>query len=251
MNEKLKLFLDKVSNLIFPNNFKCIFCGGEIFDDNPLRCCKVCEHDLPYIDGKICECCGTKMVKSLADYCIKCKDTPRFFDNARAVFEYVDKVSAVIKRYKTANAKYLAKPLAMFLAKKYFELDWSVDSVVFVPLHPNAERKRDFNHAKLLAEEFCKISNLPLDQNLIKVKDTKKQTDLDYLGRQSNIEDAFKYKGECAGKNMLVIDDVLTTGATANTIAFELKRKGAKHVYVLTVARTVFKDLSTTTIQKK
>lgn len=251
MIDKLKGFFEKVSDVLFPNNFKCIFCGGEIFDDNVLKTCKSCKSDLPFVTGKVCECCGNKIVKSMSDYCINCKDTPRFFDKARAVFQYTSPVSNTLKRYKTANAQFLARPLAMYLAQKYFELGWDVDCVVSVPLHKDVKRKRDFDHAYLLAQEFCKITMLDFDNNLQKVRNTVKQTELDFVGRQGNLEDAFKYNGECAGKNILIIDDVMTTGATTNTIAFELKRKGAKRVYALTVARTVFENPDTKDDKKK
>lgn len=109
MIDKLKGFFEKVSDVLFPNNFKCIFCGGEIFDDNVLKTCKSCKNDLPFVTGKVCECCGNKIVKSMSDYCIKCKDTPRFFDKARAVFQYTSPVSKYSEKIQNCKCTIFGK----------------------------------------------------------------------------------------------------------------------------------------------
>lgn len=237
MKNKIVKIYNKVLDVIFPKNFKCVFCDSEIFDDNSLCTCEECNKTLPFITGKVCQRCGCK-IYSMADYCIKCKDSVRFFDQAKAPFEYEEPVSNAIKKLKTANARYLAEPLAKYLSKSYYESGWKVDKIMCVPSHPSSEKKRGFNHAKLLATTLAKIVDLPFDDNLQKVKKTAKQTEMDFIGRQTNLQDAFKYNGNCVGQNVMVVDDVMTTGATMNTICYELKRKGANKVYVLTVART-------------
>ena len=237
MKNKIKDIFDKTLNVIFPKRYKCIFCNDDIFDENILCTCKNCNEDLPVIGEKCCLKCGAK-IHSMSEYCITCKDTARFFDQAKAPFEYEDPVSGVIKKLKTANAQYLAEPLANYMAGKFYESGWNVDKILCVPLYPDVEKKRGFNHAKLLAQRLSDIIKIPFDDNLKKIKNTAKQTEVDFIGRQNNLENAFKYCGDCVGKNVLVVDDVMTTGATMNTIALELKRKGASKVYVLVVART-------------
>ena len=237
MKSKLLKIYNNILDVIFPKNFKCIFCNSEIFNENPLATCEECDKILPFINGKYCLRCGCK-INSMADYCIKCKDTVRFFDQAKAPFEYDEPISNTIKKFKTANARYLAEPLATYLTKTYYDSGWNIDKIMCVPMYPAVERKRGFNHAKLLAQTLSKMIDIPFDDNLQKIKNTAKQTEVDFIGRQTNLQDAFKYSGDCVGKNVMVIDDVMTTGATMNTICFELKRKGANKVYVLTVART-------------
>ena len=116
-----------------------------------------------------------------------------------------------------------------------------VDVVTFVPMFPSKQKKRGYNQAELLAKELCKIIEINLDnKNLARIKDTSTQTELSFSERQKNLENAFKVENKQAfkGKVVLLVDDVLTTGATANNCAKELKRVGAKEVYVLTFATT-------------
>ena len=236
MKDKFSIY-NKILDMIFPKNYKCIFCNNEIFDENVYCTCKECLNKLPKLDGKVCLKCGSK-IKSMSDYCIKCKDNVRFFEQAKAPFEYDEPISGIVKKLKTAKARYLAEPMAKYMSECFIKAEWRADYIMCVPMFPAKEKKVGFNHAKLLAQEVSKITNIPFNDNLKKIKNTKKQTEMDFVGRQTNLEDAFKYDGKLDGKNVVVIDDVMTTGATMNTIALELKRKGVNKVYVLTFART-------------
>ena len=237
MNNKILQIYNKITDMLFPKNYKCIFCNNEIFDENKFCTCMECDKTLPKIEGKTCLKCGSK-IKSLSDFCIKCKDNVRFFDQAKAPFQYEEPVSNMIKRLKTNNARYLAEPLAQYLSECFKKTDWQVDCIMYAPMFPDKERKVGFNHAKLLASFLSENINVPIDNNLHKIKNTLKQTEVDCMTRQSNLDNAFRYKGNLKNKNVLLVDDVMTTGATVNTIAYELKSKGARKVFVLTVART-------------
>ena len=188
-------------------------------------------------DGKICNRCGANVYGD-AGYCFECKNNERFFDKARAPLIYSGITTKLIKHFKYDDEKYLKRYFARLLAEEYAKCDFVADVVVPVPLGKERLKERGYNQALLLAEEFCKLMNLPLDKNnLVRIRDTESQTAKTRKERQYNLDGAFKQidKNAFAHKNVLLIDDVFTTGATANECAKTLR---ASHVYVLTIAHT-------------
>ena len=110
------------------------------------------------------------------------------------------------------------------------------DLIVPVPVHRSKERQRGFNQAAYLAEKLGHYTGISTDVNIVqKVLKTKSQKKLNALQRRKNLEKAFCVTGDVRGKNILVIDDVYTTGSTIDAMAGCLKRKGAGNVYFLTV----------------
>ena len=241
METDVKEFLNKIVEFLFPSNLTCIFCGGELEEENK-NICKNCLKNLPVVE-KICLRCGSP-ISSKADYCLTCKNSQRSFDLARAPFIYKDMICDIIYNFKYNGKKYLAKHLAEFMFKTFKEIEkeiLNVDIVVPVPLHIKKRKQRGFNQAELLAKELSKMIDSKLDCNgLVREKNTKTQTKLSYLERQENLKDAFvvKNKKDFKGKVVLLVDDVLTTGSTANHCSKVLKEAGAKAVYVLTFATT-------------
>ena len=137
-------------------------------------------------------------------------------------------------------AKYFANFMAEEFERNKNEIG-EIDFLIPVPLHEEKEKERGFNQSKLLADELSKMIGIPvLDGNLIRVKNTKTQTELSYKERQENLEKAFKVLNwrEIKGKRIVLIDDVLTTGSTLNHCAHALLNSGAAAVYALTAATT-------------
>ncbi len=240
MKEKCKNFFNKVLDVIFPNDYKCIFCQYELPSTIETRTCDNCEKTLPRPNGKICLTCGMQ-IHSLANYCVHCKDNVRYFTAARAPFHYKKPITIAITNMKYENAKYLFKPLAAHMAKCFFENNFKVDFIVPVPLFLKKEKQRGYNQAMELAKELSKFIGIPVRNDfLARVKNTPTQTELTYNERQKNLKDSFKALNnkEFKNHNLLLIDDVLTTGATINNCSKILKNSGAKNVYALTLART-------------
>lgn len=147
-------------------------------------------------------------------------------------------------KYRDKN--FLAKKFAKILYEKIRSEIATYDLIVAVPLHQKRLRKRKFNQAVLLCRELLKFfpkKNFYPDF-LIRVKNTKPQVELRKKEREKNLKRAFlvnkKYRDEVMGKKILLVDDVMTTGATLENCAKELKRRGAKEVVSLVVAKTVF-----------
>ena len=137
-------------------------------------------------------------------------------------------------RGKTANARLLGRWMAAYV-KPELPL-WRPDVLVPVPLHPRKLRKRGYNQARLLAEGVGAALGLPVDARLVRRKNsTEAQMRLGRLARQRNLEQAFAIgKGRKARGNILLVDDIYTTGSTVDAIARVLKENGAGKVYVLT-----------------
>ena len=143
-----------------------------------------------------------------------------------------------VTRYKYYGCReygdFYARAMYRYAQKELRE--WNPDLIVPVPVHRSKERMRGFNQAAYLAEKLSCYTGIMTDTNLVrKVIKTKSQKKLNALQRRKNLEKAFAVSEEVRGKDILVIDDVYTTGSTIDAMASCLKKKGAENVYFLTV----------------
>jgi ComF family protein len=184
--------------------------------------------------------------------CGECLESPKKFRTARAFGVYDKALMTLIHCFKYNGKIQLACPLGKLLLSS-FNLYWnlnSIDMIIPVPLHVKRFRTRGFNQAFLLVKDWDKIAatwnvKLPVMQierhALVRNRWTEPQTGLGRKKRMANIKNAFSLKNspKIIGKRILLVDDVLTTGATANECAKVLLRGGAGQVDVLTLARAV------------
>ncbi len=214
--------------------WRCIACGREIFEGD---FCEECNKNLPYNDKIVCEHCGRKVIAP-ENHCSTCKGKLVSIDKGRSVFNYQPPISALIKKMKYGNSRYLVEIFSSYLAIAYFKNYFNADLVAYVPMTEKAEKKRGYNQSKLLAEFTAKRINLPINHCLEKKKETTRQAKLKREDRLKNLQDVFKVvdRKAVAGKCIVIVDDVTTTGATGEAVAEKLKRVGAKEVYLLTVA---------------
>ena len=173
--------------------------------------------------------------------CANCGGTEIHYDQARALFLSRGDVRDVIHRFKYDRVFWLRRWLIEWLVAG-FERHFAgrrFDAIVPVPLHPLRQRDREFNQAEVLAEGLARRTGLPLLRALRRVKSTDKQSTLDRRGRRENLRGAFELaKGTVVrDTDLLMIDDVFTTGSTVNACARVLRAGGARRVDVLTVAR--------------
>lgn len=169
-----------------------------------------------------------------------------YFSRMASFGYYYGELKKIINILKYQNRKELAYPLGVLLAM-YFKdkLIWNdIECVVPIPLYKDVLKKRGFNQSLFLAEEFKKEAKVSLMPKFLeKMRSTQDQTTLGALKRQKNVEGVFNASKECKGKNILLIDDVFTTGATVNEASKVLLEKGAKKVSVLTLAQTPLKEV--------
>lgn len=234
--------LDYLRNLFFPKNIKCIICNEDIFNNEEYCICDKCKSKIE-LNKECCKKCGSPL-HSLASYCLRCKNDTYYFDRALSPFIYNGEIKNLIYKIKYANARYLFEYLGKILSDFYIENNLESDLIMFVPMHIKKLKQRGYNQAERLAEELSKNINIPISKNnLIKIKYITNQTKLTAKERKDNIKNSFSInnKAEIKNKNILLIDDVFTTGATTNEISKLLKTNGCKNITVLTLAHTDFK----------
>ncbi len=193
-----------------------------------------------------CATCNTPFINAypLDDrgVCAACRSGLRGFDHAASFGLYEGALRTLIHLFKYSGMKPLARPLAACMDRAISN-DESFDAVVPVPLYWRRQWKRGFNQSELLARHIGKRRGIPVLRALRRTRATATQAGLASAGRQRNVAGAFVLRAKAkidprlAGKKILLIDDVMTTGATAGACASVLKRGGAKSVSLLTLAR--------------
>ena len=223
-----------ISELFYPSGIKCVICGDDLPKESRYQVCKRCE--LSY-NTKFCQRCGRAM-KNMATYCDRCQNEAVDFDIARAPFVYTGDVKKLVYRLKYGGAKYLAEVLAQFMADTYFEAQFSADVVTCVPLHPKRQKRRGYNQAKEIAVAFSEITEVPYVDTLARIKATTNLARLNKKERAKEIEGAYALleNANVKGKNIVLIDDVFTSGATTGECCKALKKAKCGKIFVLTFA---------------
>jgi len=207
------------------------------------RVCADCEKSLPAIDGFVCRVCGVPLDDG-GEHCFACRKNPKayFFDELRSVYRYEGRARTLILKFKYSGRTYLTRGFGAAMAEKAEKEGFSkkADIVIPVPLNIIRRIKRGYNQAGLLAKETARILGIREDGGILRRKKiTKPQFKLSKYERAENIRDSFFVSGnaDIKGKNILLIDDIATTGATVSSCARALKKAGAKKVFVVTLAR--------------
>lgn len=214
--------------------------------------CVACDDVLPG-RGFFCEACGHMVEEISSVHCARCGEPGRFpselcprctarapvFSTAFAPFEHVGSVARAIHRFKYEDHPELARPLGGLLAATSRDFLARTGGVVCpIPLHEKRFRERKFDQATLLAVELVKVTSARLEDGwLTRVRETTRQVGLSDTDREANVRGAFSASAGAAGSRVVLIDDVLTTGATARSAASALLAAGAHSVAVLTLAR--------------
>lgn len=214
----------------------CIVCRKEI---NQGLICNDCLDLVIYLRPPYCPHCGRPIDK--AKTCAYCR-SEKNLDYGRAFTLYVPPVDQMIHHIKYRGKTNLARFFGLGMAgiiksDHYFK---SIDFITPVPLFWWKKLRRTYNQAEILSKIIYQETSIPLIESLIRIKNTKTQTKLDHKKRQENVHNAFALKKgiNIKGKKVVVIDDVMTTGATIKECARVLKEKGAEKVYSLVAAIT-------------
>jgi competence protein ComFC len=215
---------------------RCGGCGqwGERF-------CDLCLGNVNTIEEPICQICGDPIISSSRSICYRCDSIKRKFDRIRSWAYYEGPLKKAIQKLKYKNDIGLANILANPLTALFKDLDWQIDLITAVPLDQERLSKRGYNQAALLSMPLAWNTGTPFNpEALIKRFPTRPQVGLSEEDRLKNVSDVFSSKPEnVEGKNVLVIDDVVTTGATMDACSKALKASGAVTVYGLSLARSL------------
>ena len=238
IKSKVKKFISSFSRALFPDDITCDVCGEELIADTRYRLCSECISQLEFTGEHICLDCGVP-IKDEADYCIRCQNQKREYAFNRSPLVYDGIAKKLIYDLKFGRKKYIAQTLGAMMTDEYLNRKIVAEIAVFVPMTRDEEKKRGFNQSELIAEDVASRLNLPLLPALVKIKETSAQKQLSREEREKNLVDAFVcvFK-EVKDRKILLIDDIFTTGATANACAHALLKADAKEVCVLTAAVT-------------
>lgn len=236
---RLKRLASTVLEFFLPR--MCLFCGAAVGEAAAQAVCPECEAQIEWVASPLCPCCGRVFEAGDSDrLCGDCQTEPPPFDRARAAALYDNDgpVGKAIKRFKFAGQMVYLPLLQSWLQRPGCrELVAEADLLLPVPLHPRRLKARGFNQALLLAQGFQEAAIGR--EVLTRVRHTVPQVGLNPKERRENVKGAFAVPRPVAvkGKNILLIDDLYTTGSTVRECARALHRAGAARVEVLTVAR--------------
>lgn len=183
-----------------------------------------------------CEHCGRPLQLKTCPYCQK---QPLAINGMRAVAFFEGNLRHAIHAFKYEHRPELAPILGNMLSNYLVTFPINVDALIAVPLHPHRERERGYNQSALLAQALASQNHLPvLPHALKRTRITRSQVELNAKERRVNVQDAFIADGSVADKNILLIDDVCTSGATMDACGIALKQQNAKSVWGLALARS-------------
>jgi ComF family protein len=220
----------RLLDLVFPR--RCVVCsvGTELL-------CSSCQRQIEFIRPPVCTLCGQPEAASRR--CLSCRRIPLKIDGIRAVGYLEGPLRTAIHRFKYSNVRGLAVPLGRLAVEALLRYDLPVDTIVPVPLHPRRLLERGYNQASLLAAEIAKSQNLAVvDDVLVRARSTMPQVGLSARRRRENVRDAFRCTSNTLqGHNVLIVDDVCTTGATLEACSLALREVGVGSVWGLVLAR--------------
>jgi len=242
----LEAFLEfgaEVLNIFFPN--RCAICLDQTVSWSADPLCAECKDRMELNDGAACRVCGEPIDgASPQDFrlCGECRINPPPFDQTLFSLYYEENTKKLIRQFKFRGKAGLAGAIAALMsARLNRELDMeTVDIVIPLPLHFLRLFKRGYNQSYLLAGRIAKTFGLPLGWDvLVKTKNSAPQSLLKKSERQKNIRKVFAVvrPETVSGKNVLLVDDLMTTGATLREAAGALKKAGARTVACSVAAR--------------
>lgn len=243
MNDKhsnhIKAFLEysrrTAADLLFPR--RCPVCGGVAMPKGRLIC-PACLKQLSFVSSLACMKCGKEIGSRDQEYCADCIRRKKSFTRGFALLNYDSRAAVSMAAVKYHNKReyldFYARAAALRFEKQFRQA--GIQVIVPVPVHASRLKTRGFNQAAVLAEKLSAELGIPWEELLIRVKKTDPQKSLGSAERLKNLRGAFEAEQE-AGKweRVLLVDDIYTTGSTAEICSRALLKTGVKQVFVFAV----------------
>ena len=221
--------------MIFPA--KCPVCGEILAYGSEKRICEKCRASLPYVLPPRCQKCSKPIDSKESIYCFDCKNKTFLYDRGWALWLYKGDVVKPIYQfkysYKKVYAKYFAKELFIHFNRVF--INEQIDVIIPVPIHKSKYNQRGYNQAEEIAKELGVLCNIEVVNLLTRNKPTVAQKNLNNKERKKNLDNAFALEVNDFGfKNILIVDDIYTTGSTINacTKALKIYNTNAKVFFV-------------------
>lgn len=237
---ELSIIFNYIMDFVYPR--RCPYCDDVL--PIGMKICDKCKDKFVIIKEPLCKNCGKMIEDEDEEYCLDCNRKKFMYKEGRGLFLYNKEMKESISRFKYKAryeyADYYAESIYNNLGEYIKKLD--IDVIIPIPIHKNKLRMRGFNQAGLVAKRLAKKMNIEyIDDMLIRIEDTKPQKELSNIDRRNNLINAISINDkvdvpECIN-NILLIDDIYTTGATINACAKKLKLFNEKYnIYFVTVA---------------
>lgn len=227
--------MEGITDLVYPR--RCAVCDEVLGFGAGLVCGR--HRNLPYVKEPCCMRCGKEIESEDMEYCADCERHSRSFDRVFPVFNYEEPVKSAVLAIKYHNKREYCEYYGECIANKLrpYVDRYALDGVAYVPVHKRKRRIRGYNQAELLSKVVSDRLGLPLlDGALIRTSFTTPQKELSNVQRANNLKQSMavgtRYP-DC--RSIVLVDDIFTTGATADVCAGLLKEAGAQHVYCATV----------------
>ncbi|MBT8087356.1 MAG: ComF family protein [Gammaproteobacteria bacterium] len=224
-----------LDDMLMPD--RCAFCGTRTVGSEK-SICSGCRHDLPWIEHA-CDLCGQSLAAPLppAVACAACQQEPAGLVATLAPLRYEFPVDAGLKALKFQRRLFYGAAFGELLVEAAGRLPADIDALLPVPLHWRRKTFRGFNQAAELCRPLLAKLSLPLLRGVLRRRPTAYQTGLTSRQRDSNLREAFVVKRTVTARHVLIVDDVITTGATTRHLARALRESGVNKVSALAVAR--------------
>jgi ComF family protein len=248
-------------NLLFPGNIYCASCGNLIDGTRPYALCDRCVREIEWHTGETCAVCGKALAPHrIGGICRECRERGRAFDAGISCCAYTGRARDLVRAMKYKDAAWIAEKLADAMYDRWLQLESeraaqgsrtqhepSVAPIIIpVPMSEAKRRKRGYDQAEVIARRLASLIGAPFaDDILMRKRDTAVMSGLGAHERRANMADAFEirphvrkliYDGDFAPSDVMLVDDVFTTGSTADACATTLKEAGVKRVTLFTFA---------------
>ena len=223
-------------DLLFP---RCCPVCGDIVLPKGENICPGCISKLSFVTLPVCKKCGKELEHDVMEYCFDCSKRKKSFETGFSLLNYDETASRSMAKIKYKNKReyldFYGEALALRFGKQISRL--GVEALVPVPVHPSRKRMRGFNQAEVLAEKMSRILEIPVEREvLFRSKKTTPQKQLNPAERLHNLEQAFL--ADLRGRRLntvVLVDDIYTTGSTAEACTRVLQRAGVGKVYLVTI----------------
>ena len=240
MDTKTKEIVDVFIDIIYPQNISCIICNKPINKSNTYSLCRECFENIEFIQDGCLKCGKKETRRTLEEYefgeCEYCKGYTYYFDRAISCIDYSKISKKMILNFKYKDKTYMSRYIADIMSQKIQLENIKYDYILYVPLHKKRLKERGFNQSQKIAKYFSEKVNIECLDIIKRTKNTKKLYSLIRDDRKKELINAFEINDSTLleNKNVLIIDDILTTGSTVNEISKRLKVIGVDKIYVFT-----------------
>ncbi len=239
-NNNLKVLLEEMLDLIYPQNITCILCNNPIDKNNTYSMCRECFNQLNFIQDGCLKCGKVVTNYSLEDYkineCSYCKNKTFYFDKSISCIEYTDFSKDIIFKLKYKDKTYMSRYIAEIMKEKIELENIKCDYLLSVPLHKSRIKERGFNQSQKISKYLSELTKIPYIEVVERVYNTKKLYKLKRDDRSKELKNAFiiNNKDILKNKDIIIIDDIFTTGLTLNEISKLLKINEVNKITTLT-----------------